>query len=198
MRFCTRRQQFPQPKESSMNEAVPVMDIEAFRGAYPAWLEGARPALQEKRWKDAFVGYPYVRNGSIPWTPLGKPLRECRLGLFTTAGLYLEGAQQPFDAFNIEGDWSHRIIPLQAAPEQFGIAHDHYDHSAAKSDLNAVFPADRLRELVAEGFLGSVTPSAFSISGYCTRADQIAEVTAPAAVDFFKGAGADVVLLVPV
>ena len=178
---------------------VQVMDVQAFRRDYPVWLEMARPALNEKRWKDAFaLGYPYPRNEKIPWTPVIKSLAESRLGLLTTAGLYLKESQPAFDAFNYEGDWTHRLVPLDASAHAFSIAHDHYDHTSALADLNSVLPADRLRELVAEGVVKEVLPTAFSISGYCTRADQIAEVTAANAVEFFRKGAVDAVLLVPV
>ena len=182
-----------------MPDPMRIMDVEAFRRDYPAWLEKAQPALNEKRWKDAFAaGYPYPRNDKIPWTPFTKSLAQSRLGVFTTAGLFLKDRQPAFDAFNGEGDWTHRVIPLDAPAHAFSIAHDHYDHTSALADLNTVFPADRLPELVAGGFVKETLPEAFSMSGYCTRADQVAEITAPNAVEFFRKGAVDAVLLVPV
>ena len=176
-----------------------IMDVASFRSEYPAWLERAKLALDEKRWKEAFaLGYPYPRNEQIPWAPFKKSLPEARLGLLTTAGLYLVLRQTAFDAFHPEGDWGHRLIPLDAPASAFGIAHDHYDHSSALADLNTVFPAGPLRELASAGLVREVLPVAFSISGYCTRADRIAEETAPEAVRFFREGAVDAVLLVPV
>src|SRR5881628_3477834 len=34
----------------------------------------------------------------IPWTPLSKPLNQCRLALVTTAGIYDKAREPPFDA----------------------------------------------------------------------------------------------------
>ena len=173
-------------------------DRAGFKAAYEPWLERQRPLLNEKKWKEAFVGYPFVQNQETPFAPMTKPLPRCRLGLFTTAGLYIQGEQEAFDAANIEGDATFRELPLDTPRERLAIAHTHFDHSVAGTDLNSVFPVDRLREMTAEGLLGELTPRAVSISGYCTRADVIAERTAPAVVEAFRRQAVDTVLFVPV
>lgn len=173
-------------------------DLAGFRAAYGPWLDRQRPLLEEKRWKEAFVGYPFVQNQASPFTPLAKPLSQCRVGLISTAGLYVREEQEPFDAMNIEGDPSFRAVPVNAARDRLAIAHDHFNHSAAIADLNSVFPLDRLNELAGESLLGGLAPLAASISGYCTRADRIAEETAPAVVEFFRRQQVDTVLHIPV
>ena len=175
-----------------------IMDVAAFQRLYGPWLESAKPPMLEGRWKEAFKEYPLVHNDDVPWAPLAKPLDQCKLGLFTTAGLYIEGEQESFDSSNIEGDWSTRILPVDVDPQRLRIAHDHFDHTVAEADHNSVFPVDRLRELVGEGILGAIHGETVSISGYNPRADRIAEETAPAVVRVFQEAGVDAVLFVPV
>ena len=181
-----------------MSDANTVMDLETFRERYPDWLEANRAHLEAANWKEAFKTYPFAVNRGAPWTPLRKPLSECTVAVLSTAGLYLKDSQPPFDAANIEGDWTLRELPADASPADLGIAHAHYPHEAAETDLNTVYPLDRLRELVAEGRIGAVAGTHYSISGYCTRSDLLVEKTAPELVAALGAAQVDVVLHVPV
>lgn len=172
--------------------------IEAFRVAYAAWMQKSRPALDEHRWKDAFVGFPTPELAPGALAPLSKPLAQVKLGLFTTAGLYIKGAQPAFDAANVEGDASYRRLLIHTPREQFGIAHDHYDHTSAEQDLNAVYPVEPLLNLVRAGRLGSVADVSVSTTGYCTQLDRIAADTGPRIAAEFKALGIDAVLHIPV
>lgn len=96
-----------------------------------------------------------------PFAPLGKNLREARVGLVTTTGIYLAG-QEPFDVDAALGDSSYRVIPSDADVSELRIAHTHYPHERAERDINVIFPVERLRELVDEGVIGSAAPSLFS------------------------------------
>jgi D-proline reductase (dithiol) PrdB len=177
---------------------VQILDVERFRAAYPAWLAAMRPLLEARNWKDAFKTYPYAVNTESPWTPLGKPVAQCRIAVLTTAGLYLAGAQPPFRATDIEGDWTVRELPGDVTVERIAIAHDHYDPARARADLNCVFPIDRLREMVDDGLIGELADVHYSISGYCTRADQVAEHTAPQVVARARQDRVDALLHIPV
>lgn len=97
------------PVETRQPEAppdVPLMDMAAFKARYPQWLDENRPLLEAAKWKEAFKNFPFAVNASAPWTPMEKPVAQTRLAVLTTAGLYLKGDQAPFDAANIEGDWT--------------------------------------------------------------------------------------------
>jgi D-proline reductase (dithiol) PrdB len=175
-----------------------IMDIEAFRARYPAWLEATRPLLEAKNWKDSFKTYPFVVNEDCPWTPLARPLAQCRVAMLTTAGLYVPGDQPPFRAEDCEGDWTFRELPVDAAPERLAIAHDHFDHTRAEEDRNCVYPLDRLRELADEGFIGALAATHYAISGYCTRPDRVVEHSAPQIAAHALQTGVDVLLHIPV
>ncbi|RMD94227.1 MAG: hypothetical protein D6813_02590, partial [Calditrichaeota bacterium] len=54
--------------------------------------------------------YRWRKIDPIPWTPLKKPLDQCKLALVSTAGFVLPD-QKPFDNTIKGGDWSYRIIP---------------------------------------------------------------------------------------
>ena len=186
---------------SGQQDASPemeLMDMAVFQARYPEWLEENRSLLEAANWKEAFKKFPFVLNASAPWTPMGKPLAQSRLAVLTTAGLYVKGDQAPFDAANIEGDWTFRELPGEAFTDQLAIAHDHYPHDAAEKDLNAVYPLDRLNELVEEGVIGELAQHHYSISGYCTRIDLLVENSISQLVDSLKAQQVDAVLHIPV
>ncbi|MBI2861695.1 MAG: hypothetical protein HYX89_02635, partial [Chloroflexi bacterium] len=83
------------------------------------------------------------------WAPLAKPLKECRVALITTGGVYIEGEQERFRAEDPEGDWSFRAIPRDTPKAKLAVAHTHYDTSGPRQDINCVFPYERMVELEA-------------------------------------------------
>ncbi len=91
---------------------------------------------------------PVQREEPIPWTPLRKPLRECRLALVTTAGIYVQGMEPPFDSEREKrepmwGDPSYRRIPRDVRQEQIGVSHLHINNRDILADVNIVLPVHR-------------------------------------------------------
>ena len=164
---------------------------------YATWLEENRPLLEEAKWKEAFDGYPWVKNPEAPFTPLSKPVSECRITLVGSAGLYLPG-QERFTDEEVTGDSTFREIPRGSDLSTTGIAHTHYDHRYAEEDRNSVYPLDVLEELAEEGAIGGLTDTHYCFSGYNTDAAQVAEVSGPEVARRIKAEGADAVLLVPI
>ncbi|MBT4676297.1 MAG: hypothetical protein HOB67_00405, partial [Acidimicrobiaceae bacterium] len=82
------------------------------------------------------------------------------------------------------------------------VTHFAYDLVPAREDANIVFPVDRLRELVDEGVIGGLAPTAIGCMGGIYSARRTVEELAPAIVAevlAMRDAGeADVALLVPV
>ncbi len=156
-----------------------------------------------------FTRYPWLlrrwaRNAEFiefsrsPWTPLRKDLKACRVALVTTAGVHLK-TQPPFDMSDPEGDPTFREIPFDVDKESLTITHDYYDHRDADADINVVLPFDRLAELVADGFIGSVSTSAFSFMGHITgkHIATLMSKTASSVASKLKEDRVDVVLLTP-
>ncbi len=110
----------------------------------------------------------------IPYTPFEKTLAECRIGLVSTAGVYLRG-DTPLVA---SGDNSFRVIPGDARAADLTYADEHYPHDCVDADLNCVFPVDRLRELAAEGFIAGPAESHFSM-GFTQQLAAIRSTTVP-------------------
>ena len=110
-------------------------------------------------------GADLVVNTTTPFTPLGKPLKQCQLALVTTGGIHIKD-QKPFDMVDKKGDPSYREISSGIGIEQLTITHDYYHHTDALSDPNLVLPIEPLRRLLREGLIGSIGPRFFSFMGH--------------------------------
>lgn len=112
-----------------------------------------------------------TRDLPIPFTPLRKPLGECRFGLVTSGGLYHRRLGRPFDAEREQrepawGDPSYRCLPTDTQPGEVGVSHLHINARDALADMNILLPIQRFRELVTEGRLGGLAGWAYSFMGY--------------------------------
>ena len=131
-----------------------------------------------------------------PWAPLTKPLNQCRFSLVTTGGVRPK-TSEPFDITNDGYDWSHREIPLDAKARTLMVTHNHYDHAHVDSDINAMLPIDRFRELTKEGVIAGMSKRGFGLYGYIRDPEALARETAPKIAEALKEDGADAVFLTP-
>jgi D-proline reductase (dithiol) PrdB len=84
----------------------------------------------------------------IPWTPLKRPLDQCRFGLVTSAGLYHKGHEPPCDLERERqepnwGDPSFRTIPTDIRCEELGASHLHIKTGDVLADVNILLPIHR-------------------------------------------------------
>ena len=126
----------------------------------------------------------------IPYTPFAGELAKSKVLLASTSGVHLK-SDPPF---NMEGDITYRVIPGDVDTADLMVTHTHYDHSDADQDVNCVFPLDRLRELVQEGFIGSLTDHHYTM-GFSMAFRQIREETLPQLVREIERNRPNVVLL---
>lgn len=144
------------------------------------------------------LGYPpyaWVHSEEPPpWTPLTKPLSDCRIGLIASGGVYRRGQI----AFHYRDDASYRVIPSDVPTDELRATHFAYDTRDARSDINVVFPIDTLRSLVRDGRLGGLTDDCYTFMGGIYSARRVREELAPALVERMTRQGADAALLVPV
>lgn len=131
-------------------------------------------------------GYEFVSyEEEIPFLTSVPSLPEARVALVSTAGVYLEG-QKPFSVspepvtddlvpkkFREMGDPSFRLIPSDADPRAFWVAHPYLDHHGVEEDINVVFPITRLLELEEESFIAGVAAQHLSFMGYLPHPDDI-------------------------
>jgi D-proline reductase (dithiol) PrdB len=144
------------------------------------------------------LGYPpyaWVHNTATPpWAPVGKPLAECTIGLVASGGIYEAGQI----AFHFKDDLSFRIVDTTAPTQRLRATHFAYDLTDARADPNVVFPVDTLKALVAEGFIGGLSPRAYTFMGGIYSARKVRERLAPAIADRIEKDEVDLALLVPV
>lgn len=95
------------------------------------------------------------------WTPPTKPLNKCKVAFITAGGIHKKD-QKPF---NTAGDYTYRPIPCDTPTSQLMVTHGGFDNSDINKDVNAMFPLDRLRELVQEGFIGSLADEMYGFMG---------------------------------
>ncbi|MEX2451425.1 MAG: glycine/sarcosine/betaine reductase selenoprotein B family protein [Rhodospirillales bacterium] len=128
-----------------------------------------------------------------PWVT-GPPLSERRVALITTAGL-----QRREDSAFSFNDTGYRIIPATVEAGDLLMSHVsvNFDRTGFQQDINVVFPIERLRELEAEGFIGSIAKFHYAFMGVGSLPHEY-EATARAVAGFLKQDRVDAVFLSPV
>lgn len=154
--------------------------------------------IQRTRDQYASLGYPpyaWVKEDTPPpFVALKKPLRECRLGLVSSGGVYKAGQV----AFHYKDDISLRVIDRTTPASELRATHFAYDLTDARRDPNVVLPFAALNGLVDEGVLGELAHNAYTFMGGIYSARKVREHIAPELVQRFVRDEVDVVLLVPV
>lgn len=143
--------------------------------------------------------YRWRRIDPVPWTPLKKPLSQCRVALVSSAGLVLPD-QAPFDESVKGGDPSFREIPADADVRKLLDTHrsESFDHTGVHQDPNLAFPLARVREMAAAGRIGAVNGRHLSCMGSITAPGRMIANTAPPAARLLVEDGVDAAVLVPV
>ena len=155
----------------------PISYMELARKAFPD-----QPPYQWSTFQDA------------PLTPMKKALKESRIGLISSCGVYQKD-QPSFDPN--KNDLTFREIPTTVDPSELRIAHEFYDSSGAKKDANCVFPIARLRELEKEGFIGTFVSPAYSFMGRIFKRRELQVQMIPELVREFIENKIEALLLVP-
>jgi D-proline reductase (dithiol) PrdB len=109
------------------------------------------------------LGQEAPRFETRPWAD-GPPLARRRVALVSTAGLHRRG-DRPFDG--AAGATEYRVIPADTPGADLIMSHIsvNFDRSGFRADPNVVLPLDRLRELAADGAIGSVADYHYSFMG---------------------------------
>lgn len=115
------------------------------------------------------------RTPPIVWTPVRKDLSKMTVALVTAGGVHRKSDKR----FTLAGDSSYRIIPGDVTSDELMVSHGGYDNTDANKDINSMFPLDRLRELVAEGFIKQVASSHIGFMGGGGDTEALANVTGP-------------------
>jgi glycine/sarcosine/betaine reductase selenoprotein B len=123
------------------------------------------PYMQRTRDYYLALGYgnPYrwAHLAEVPFTPLTIPLSRARVALITTAAPFQPeaGDQGPGAPYNAGAKFYQVYsVPSDSAPD-LRISHVGYDrqHTSAE-DINTYLPLARMKEAVATGRIGALTP----------------------------------------
>ena len=144
----------------------------------------------------ALSGFDDYENLFVKLAKLAKPLNESRLTFVSTAGVQTKHSM-PFDTVHPVGDYSFRRVPSNSKTSDLEIHQLKYPTFGANRDLNVIFPIERLRELVAEKFIGGLTENFFSFIGYNMDALKLENTLAEDIAAAVKAENADVALLAP-
>ena len=129
---------------------------------------------------------------STPWVP-GPDLKSARVAIVTTAGLHR--ASDPKFA---GGSGDYRILPADLDYAELAQSHVsiNFDRSGFQQDVGVVLPLHHLKQMAAEGEIGSVAQWHYSFMG-ATDPTRMVE-TAPEVARLLKQDGVDAAILVPV
>jgi len=131
--------------------------------------------------------YRWAHYDNAPFTSLTKPLRECRVGLVTTAALGKETAQ-------IKQVYSSVTDP---PPASMYTDHRSWDKKATHTrDVESFLPVRRLSEFAAAGRVDSVSPRFYGAPTDFSQRLTVEEY-APAVLEYCRADHVDAVLLVP-
>ncbi len=154
-----------------------------------------RNPLIKKLWSKNFNA---LESDNIPWSPLRKPLSQCKIALLTTGGVHLR-EDPPFDMEDKDGDPTYRKIPSTATQKDITITHDYYNHSDADQDINLVLPLEILRDAQQKGIVGESAEFFYSFMGHIDKhhIKTLVEQTAKDVAHHLKREKVDIAFLVP-
>jgi D-proline reductase (dithiol) PrdB len=164
--------------------------VNGFRFLPPGLAAWTRTFIPEKEF-----------TGSIPWTPLSKPLDQATLALVTSAGISVK-PDPPFDMERekregIWGDPSYRVIPKSTAEKHIEVNHLHINTRHILEDINVILPLRRFEEFEKEGIIGRLAPSAYSFYGFQWERTGFLQTAIAPMAENMKAEGVDAALLTP-
>jgi D-proline reductase (dithiol) PrdB len=130
-----------------VNSDTPIAYLQRTRSYYQALGYGAP--------------YEWAHHADVPLRRLAKPLRDCRIGLVTTAAPYQPGRgdQGPGAPYNAAAKFYSVYSGDTAIDHDLRIAHVAIDraHTTAE-DIGSYFPLAALRRSAAAGRIGALAP----------------------------------------
>jgi D-proline reductase (dithiol) PrdB len=109
----------------------------------------------------AYLRLPLPEFEATPWVPR-QDLKAARVAIISTAGLHRRS-----DTRFVGGSADYRVIPGDVEPRDLVMSHAsvNFDRTGFQQDFNVVFPLERLREVAAQGEIGSVADWHYSFMG---------------------------------
>lgn len=143
--------------------------------------------------------YEWAHFDDVPFTPLAKPLSQCRVGLLGTSevAVKFDAATEP-NPISEEDFRGVYPIPAATPTDKLYSRTLSFDRNATHlDDVNAFYPIDRLREAVADGRIGSMPNRILgAYNNYSQR--KVLTQEAPKALAICREEGIDAIVMVPV
>ena len=123
----------------------------------------------------------------------GKPLSQCRVAIVSSAALVRRG-EAPFPFGSTEA----RFLPASLPADAILMSHVsiNFDRHGFERDINVAYPLERLHALAAEGMIGGVAETHYTVMGSSDPAGM--EAAADQIAGQLKQENVDAVLLTPV
>ena len=164
--------------------------VNGFRFLPPALKAWVRTFIPEKEYQ-----------GTIPWSPMSKPLNQTTIALVTSAGISLK-ADPPFDMERekrepVWGDRSFRMLPRGTTEKDIDVNHLHINTNYIKQDINVMLPLARMAEFEEEKIIGRLAPTAYSFYGFQWKSDEFLRTAIEPISKKMKEEAVEAVLLTP-
>jgi hypothetical protein len=149
-------------------------------------------AFLPRAFRGLFEAIPQLDHEPV-FTEFTTPLDQARIGLLSSAGIFLPETQEPFDVERERqeptwGDPSLRLIPADVTQDRVDATHLHINTADLLEDVNVALPVHRLEELATYSVMGFQEAGAEvwrtevgpEIAARCHAADIDALILAPA------------------
>ena len=143
---------------------------------------------------------PFRGEDAPVWTPFAKRLSEARIALLSSAGLFVQGTQQPYDTTRekAEPEWGDPSWRSIQQDSELGVAHLHINTADIEADPEIALPRSTLAALAEEGVIGAPAGRHFAVMGYQHRSlAGWRERTAPEIVAALRDDHVDGLVLAP-
>lgn len=122
----------------------------------------ARLEQMPEQMRSHILKTPLPHFDTTPWVT-GPSLDKRRVAIISTAGLHRRDDRP----FTFEPGDNYRVIPSDISANDLVMSHisTNFDRSGFQQDWNLVFPLDRLKELAAQGLVGSVAAFHYAFMG---------------------------------
>lgn len=103
--------------------------------------------------------YHWAYFDDVPFTPLARPLAECRVGLVTTSEMVIRGREDEID--RVEEDPTRPVyaLPMDTSVKDLYSRKASYDRYATTlEDVDAYLPLTHLHRFVEEGRIAGLAP----------------------------------------
>lgn len=145
---------------------------------------------------ERYPGSMITNDDAVPLAKLEKPLAQCKVCFVSTSGVQPK-TSLPFDTVHPVGDYTFRRVPSNSRVEDLEIHQLKYPTFGAAEDLNVIFPIERLRNLVQQGQIGSLSENFYTFIGYNMDPLQLEKKLAQDIADAVCEEAPDIVIAAP-